>query len=133
MHGDGLNDRDRQYRFWRWLSKSTPVRWTVLGLPGSLAQKFVHGTEARLSKTNFKHKWQIPERPIRRYGTRRLDPSGHRHLFLGHFHEPHHFDVPGGTVHVLDAWFNSRRVEWPERLIAEESEEASGVASGASE
>lgn len=121
VHGDGLNDRDRQYLFWRWLSKSLPVRWAVLGLPGSLAQKFVHGTEAKLSQTNFKHKRQIPEQPIRRYGERRLgagSEAGHRHLFLGHFHEPHRFEVDGGTVHVLDAWFNSHRVEWPERIVA---------------
>ncbi|MDA8019031.1 MAG: hypothetical protein MPN21_16440 [Thermoanaerobaculia bacterium] len=123
VHGDGLNDRDRQYLFWRWLSKSTPVRWAVLGLPSVAAQKFVHGTEAKLSKTNFKHKRQIPEQPIRRYGERRLgsDPKGatHQHLFLGHFHEPHRFEIRGGTVHVLDAWFNSNRVEWPDRLIAD--------------
>lgn len=123
VHGDGLNDRDRQYLFWRWLSKSTPVRWAVLGLPAKAAQKFVHGTESRLSKTNFKHKRQIPEQPIRRYGERRLgnesDGRQHRHLFLGHFHEPHRFEIPGGTVHVLDAWFNSNRVEWPEQLITE--------------
>lgn len=129
VHGDGLNDRDRQYRFWRWLSKSTPVRWAVLGLPAKAAQAFVHGTEARLSKTNFKHKWQIPEQPIRRYGEKRLgssegDHPGPRHLFLGHFHEHHRFDVPGGTVHVLDAWFNSHRVEWPERLIVAATEES---------
>lgn len=129
VHGDGLNDRDRQYLFWRWLSKSTPVRWAVFGLPGAAAQRFVHGTEAKLSKTNFKHKRQIPEQPIRRYGERRLGPATedrkHQHLFLGHFHEPHRFDLPGGTIHVLDAWFNSHRVEWPEKLIAE-SPEGSG-------
>ena len=129
VHGDGLNDRDRQYLFWRWLSKSPPVRWAVLGLPSSAAQRFVHGTEEKLSKTNFKHKRQIPEQPIRRYGERRLGlvdetsakGTAYRHLFLGHFHEPHRFDVPGGTVHVLDAWFNSNRVEWPHELIAEAS------------
>src|SRR5687767_6414713 len=27
VHGDGLNERDLQYRFWRWLSKSAPVRF----------------------------------------------------------------------------------------------------------
>lgn len=118
VHGDGLNDRDHQYRFWRWLSKSPPSRWAILGLPQSWAQRFVHGTEARLSNTNFKHKRQIPEQPIRRYGERRLGPDAHRHLFLGHFHEPHRFDVEGGTIHVLDAWFNSKRVEWPDEIIA---------------
>lgn len=112
VHGDGINDRDWQYRFWRWLSKSPPVRGLILGLPSSWAQRFVHRTEARLSRTNFKHKRRIPEGPIRAYGERRL-AEGYDRLYLGHFHEPRDFDVPGGTVHVLDAWFDSRRVEWP--------------------
>ena len=33
VHGDGLNDRDWKYRFWRWLSKSAPVRLAVRAIP----------------------------------------------------------------------------------------------------
>jgi hypothetical protein len=38
--------------------------------------------------------------------------SGHDVLMLGHFHEPLSWGVAGGEVRILDAWFNSRAVEW---------------------
>src|SRR5512135_13553 len=84
VHGDGLNDRDRQYLFWRWLSKSAPVRALVLHLPGVVARRFVRSTEQRLAQTNFKHKARIPEEAIRAYAARRL-AQGHDLLLLGHF------------------------------------------------
>ncbi|MEM8996234.1 MAG: UDP-2,3-diacylglucosamine diphosphatase [Acidobacteriota bacterium] len=110
VHGDGLNDKDRQYLFWRWLSKSPPVRALVLGLPGSLAQRAVGSAEKKLAGTNFKHRTHIPKAPISAYAERRFQ-EGFDALLLGHFHEPHDWPVEGGDVHLLDAWFRSRRVE----------------------
>jgi UDP-2,3-diacylglucosamine hydrolase len=110
VHGDGLNDRDWQYRFWRRLSKSAPTRFAVGHIPHRLAHRLVHSTEQRLSQTNFKHKVVLPEEPIRRYAERRL-AEGHDVLLLGHFHEPRVWEVKGGEVRLLDAWFKSGRVE----------------------
>ena len=111
VHGDGLNDRDWQYRFWRRLSKSAPVRFAVRHTPRALAHRAVHSTEKRLSRTNFKHRAALPEAAIRRYAERRL-AEGYDVLLLGHFHEPRVWTVPGGEVRLLDAWFRSREVEW---------------------
>lgn len=111
VHGDGLNERDLQYRFWRWLSKSPPVRFAVTHVPRRFARRMVHSTEQRLSQTNFKHKATVPQASIRRYAQRRL-AEGHDVLLLGHFHEPQVWTVPGGEVRLLDAWFKTRRVEW---------------------
>ena len=111
VHGDGLNDHDRQYLAWRWLSKSGPVRTMVRALPRRVVGRFVDAAERRLSLSNFKHRAKIPETAIRRYGTRRL-AEGHDVLLLGHFHEPHTLHVAGGEIRLLDAWFRSRRVEW---------------------
>jgi len=110
VHGDGLDDRDWQYRFWRTLSKSPPVRFAVTHIPHRLAHRMVHSTEQRLSQTNFKHKVKVPEEAIHRYAERRL-AEGHDVLLLGHFHEPRVWQVQGGEVRLLDAWFRSRRVE----------------------
>jgi len=110
VHGDGLNDRDRQYLAWRWLSKSWPVRTVIRRLPRRAVAPFVHGTERKLSGTNFKHKARIPEAAITRYAERRL-AEGHDALVLGHFHEARRWPVAGGEVLLLDAWFRSRRVE----------------------
>ena len=97
VHGDGLNDRDRQYLFWRWLSKSLPVRWAIAALPSRLAQRMMYSVEARLSETNFKHKMAIPKEAILRYGERRL-AEGFDALVLGHFHEPRSWTATGGEV-----------------------------------
>jgi len=110
VHGDGLNDRDRQYLAWRWLSKSWGVKTVIRTLPRSVVGRFVHGTERRLSGTNFKHKARIPQEAISRYAERRL-AEGHDVLVLGHFHEARTWRVEGGEVRLLDAWFRSRRVE----------------------
>lgn len=111
VHGDGLDDRDRKYRFWRWLSKSAASRYFMLHLPGWLARSLVHRTEQQLAKTNFKHKSSIPREVILRYAARRLG-SAHDALLLGHFHEERRWDTGRGEVVLLDAWFRSRRVEW---------------------
>jgi UDP-2,3-diacylglucosamine hydrolase len=110
VHGDGLNDRDRQYLAWRWLSKSPPVRAVVRRMPAGWVRRMVLRTERQLSGTNFKHRSQVPEAAIRAYAERRL-AEGHDVLLLGHFHEPARFAVPGGEVRLLDAWFRGRRVE----------------------
>jgi len=111
VHGDGLNDRDWKYRFWRRLSKSAPVRFLVRNIPQRLAHRMVHSTERRLSQTNFKHRAAVPEAAIRCFAERRL-AEGYDVLLLGHFHEPLAWKVKGGEVRLLDAWFNSRAVEW---------------------
>jgi len=110
VHGSGINDRDRQYLFWRWLSKSPPLRTLVLGLPGPVARTFIDRAEKKLAKTNFKHRRNIPKEPISGYAERRFG-EGFDELILGHFHEPHGWSTAGGDVRLLDAWFRSRRVE----------------------
>jgi len=111
VHGDGLNDRDRQYLAWRWLSKSPPSRFALAHVPRRLVGRFVAATERRLTDTNFKHKARIPEAAIRRWGERRIG-EGHDVVLLGHFHQPCTLQVQGGEIRLLDAWFRSRRVEW---------------------
>jgi len=110
VHGDGLNDRDRQYLAWRWLSKSWGVKAVIRTLPEAVVGRFVRGTERKLSGTNFKHKARIPEEAITRFAERRL-AEGHDVLVLGHFHEARSWRVAGGEVRLLEAWFRSRRVE----------------------
>lgn len=114
VHGDGIDDRDWRYRTWRRLSKSAPSRAGMRLLPAALARRLVAGTEARLARSNFKHKQRMPEEVIRAYGRRRL-AEGHDVLLLGHFHEAGRWEVAGGEVRVFDAWFRSRRIEWPGR------------------
>lgn len=111
IHGDGLNDRDWRYRFWRWLSKSFASRVLVGRIPGSWARAIVERTEKSLARGNFKHKNEIPEAAIKRYGRRRL-AQGHDVLLMGHFHEQLSYQLPEGEVRLLVAWFDRREIEW---------------------
>lgn len=111
VHGDGLDRRDRKYRFWRLVSKSRPSRLAASLVPRRYAQRLVFGTERTLSATNLEHKRHIPAEVLREYGRRRL-AEGHDVLLLGHFHEPRVLEVPGGEVRLLDAWYHRREVVW---------------------
>ena len=110
VHGDGLNDRDWQYRAWRRLSKSLPVELAMRTLPRRLARRMVASTDRRLANTNFKHRAELPEAAIRAFADRRL-AEGHDVLLLGHFHEERTWPVGNGEIRLLEAWFKSRRVE----------------------
>ena len=111
VHGDGLNDRDWRYRFWRWLSKSAPSRFLSRRLPRGLARRIVHSTEKTLARSNFKHKSNVPREVISRFAERRLS-EGHDVLLLGHFHDQLSWPVEGGEVRVVDAWYNAQRILW---------------------
>lgn len=111
VHGDGLDDRDWNYRLWRSLSKSRLSRLLIRLVPRPIAAGLIHSTERRLARTNFKHKVRIPEEVIRRYAEQRL-AEGHDILVLGHFHQPRRWRVGDGEVRLLEAWFNTRRLEW---------------------
>jgi UDP-2,3-diacylglucosamine pyrophosphatase LpxH len=110
VHGDGLDDNDVQYRLWRRATKSPPVRLLVRSLPARLARRLVDSTERKLAQTNFKHRVAIPVAAIERFAARRLQ-AGHDVLLLGHFHEERRWQVPGGEVWLLPAWFRTRRLE----------------------
>ena len=119
VHGDGLNERDRRYRFWRWLSKSPPSRTLFRRLPGPLARKMVHGTERRLARTNFRHKSRIPDEVVRSYAQRRLR-EGYDVVLLGHFHEERRYRLEGGEAWILPAWYVRPQVLWLEAYASDE-------------
>ena len=111
VHGDGLDENDRLYRFWRWLSKSAPSRFFITHLPSAVAKRLMMRTERQLAKTNFKHRRRVPKEAINRFAERRF-AEGFDVLLLGHFHEARSWRVGGGEVRLVDAWFRSRRLEW---------------------
>jgi UDP-2,3-diacylglucosamine hydrolase len=111
IHGDGLNDHDWQYRFWRRLSKSQPAHQILRWTPRRLASRLVGATEKRLSRTNFRHRRALPEKAIRRFAEQRL-AEGHDVLLLGHFHEAVSWRLERGEVRLLPAWFRSRELIW---------------------
>lgn len=107
-HGDLLNDRDLSYRFWRFLSKNRVSRAAVGLVPAKAATRLVWKTEARLYRSNFKHKTRIPVDMIRTFAARRF-AEGVDVLLLGHFHKPWVDEAAGGRIEILPAFVEERR------------------------
>jgi UDP-2,3-diacylglucosamine hydrolase len=105
VHGDGINDRDWKYRFWRRASKNPLTKLGVKLIPKRTARKFVDNVERRLSTSNFKHKARVPVEVMRDYATRRAG-EGFTDVVFGHFHQKLELDG-AAKVTVLPAWYES--------------------------
>lgn len=110
-HGDTLNRADRLYLFWRGLSKSGLARLWARLLPRRLAQRIVHGTEARLARTNFAYRTSLPEALLEQ-AARRHFAAGVDVVLWGHFHRPWRLAEGGREALVLPAWLETRAVAW---------------------
>jgi len=102
-HGDLVNRRDRAYRFWRLVSKSSAARAWARLLPRGVAGRIVAGTERRLAGTNFSYRRQLPEDDLRAAATRHFR-SGVDVVLWGHFHTPWRFVSGGREARVVPAW-----------------------------
>jgi UDP-2,3-diacylglucosamine hydrolase len=107
-HGDLLNDRDYAYRFWRFLSKNPMSRAAAGLVPQKAARRLVWNVEARLYRTNFKHKSQLPFDTIREFARRRFR-EGIDVVLLGHFHKSWSEDLGPGRVEILPAFVEEKR------------------------
>ena len=107
-HGDLLNEEDRPYRLWRAISKNPISRRAIDFLPRRAANRLVWKVEARLYRSNFKHKTRLPVEMIRSFATRRFR-EGYDVLLLGHFHRSWSEEVDGGRVEILPAFVDERR------------------------
>jgi UDP-2,3-diacylglucosamine pyrophosphatase LpxH len=108
VHGDRINTRDLPYRFWRRVSKNPVSRAALRLIPGPLARAIVSRTEARLYRTNFRHKRVLPEAELRREGER-ARKAGYDELLVGHFHVERLYDGENGVARILPAWLEERR------------------------
>ena len=106
VHGDMINDRDWQYRFWRRASKNPVSKLTLNLIPKKMARNFVDDVEKRLSKTNFKHKSVLPLDLMKSYGRKRAK-DGFTDVVFGHFHEKLVMPADGSTIMVLPPWYET--------------------------
>jgi UDP-2,3-diacylglucosamine hydrolase len=106
VHGDMINDRDWQYRFWRRASKNPLSKMALNLIPKKTARNFVDNVEKRLAKTNFKHKSVLPLDLMKRYGAKRAK-DGFTDVVFGHFHEKLVMPADGATITVLPPWYET--------------------------
>ena len=107
-HGDLLNEKDLPYRFWRFLSKNPISRAALAVVPKKAGNRFVWKVEARLYRSNFKHKTRLPVEMIRAFAERRFR-EGVDVLLLGHFHRSWTEQVGSGTVEILPAFVEEKK------------------------
>jgi UDP-2,3-diacylglucosamine hydrolase len=109
-HGDRINDRDYPYRFWRVASKNPVARVAMRAIPGGVARRIVSGVESGLHRSNFKHKYRLPEERIVAFARKRW-AAGDRTVLLGHFHrEWTQVDEEGRRIAVVPAWCETGKV-----------------------
>ncbi len=108
IHGDLLNERDIPYRFWRFLSKNALSRAALDFVPMGLANQLVWKAEARLYRSNFKHKSRLPVEMIRAFAAERFR-HGIDVLLLGHFHKSWAESVGAGRVEIVPAFVEGER------------------------
>lgn len=108
VHGDRVNTADLPYRFWRVVSKNRVAHATLKAIPGPVARAIVARTEARLYRSNFKHKEKLPEAALLAEG-RAAREAGYDALLVGHFHVARTLTGQGAVTHVLPAWLEERK------------------------
>jgi len=108
VHGDRVNTADLPYRLWRMASKNPVARAALKVIPGPLARAIVSRTEARLYRSNFKHKARLPEAALLAEG-RAARAAGYDVLLVGHFHVERRLTGEGAVTHVLPAWLEERK------------------------
>ena len=107
-HGDRLNEKDLPYRFWRFLSKNPVSRVALDFFPKEAGNRLVWKVEARLYRSNFKHKTRLPVEFIRAFAEKRFG-QGVDVLLLGHFHKSWSEEVGAGRVEILPAFVEEKR------------------------
>ncbi len=107
VHGDRVNLRDHQYRFWSAVSKSPVARvWAGL-LPTPIAVAIVTRMEARLAKTNRKFRYRKPVADFRRTAAQAW-AEGIDVLMWGHFHTLWSIRNGERLAMVVPAWLETR-------------------------
>jgi UDP-2,3-diacylglucosamine hydrolase len=106
VHGDRVNLRDFQYRFWSAVSKSLPARIWARLLPTPVAVAIVTTMEARLAKTNRKFRYRKPVRDFKR-SAEAAWAAGIDTLLWGHFHTRWEWRDNGRLAMVVPAWLET--------------------------
>ena len=113
-HGDLVNARDRQYRAWRRLSRSSAVQGGFRLLPSRAAARLSGFLERKMRTTNRAYRVSFPEAQAAQYA-RRAFAAGADAVVLGHFHEARVTEFPAGAgagpgrLFVLPGWREERR------------------------
>ena len=108
VHGDRVNLRDLQYRFWSKVSKSLPARIWARLLPRPIAVGIVRTMEARLARTNLRYRYHKPLAGLRR-AAHEAWSDGIDVLLWGHFHTSWQYHRDDRSAVIVPDWLESRK------------------------
>jgi UDP-2,3-diacylglucosamine pyrophosphatase LpxH len=108
IHGDKVNLRDLQYRFWSRLSKSGVARIWARLLPRPVAVAIVRSMEARLAATNRRFRYQKPLESLRQAAEDAWS-DGVDGLLWGHFHTNWGYTRDDRFAVILPDWLATGR------------------------
>jgi len=106
IHGDKVNLRDFQYRFWSRISKSGLARLWARLLPRPVAVGIVRYMEARLAATNRRFRYKKPLESLR-HAAEDAWAHGVDVLLWGHFHTSWGYARDHQTAVILPAWLDT--------------------------
>jgi len=106
-HGDLVNRRDFQYRFWSTVSKSKVARIWARLLPRAVAVTIVRRMEAHLATTNRRFRYTKPIQDLRRTASNAWS-EGVDVLFWGHFHTFWEHHEGTNLAMIVPAWLETR-------------------------
>jgi UDP-2,3-diacylglucosamine pyrophosphatase LpxH len=106
-HGDLINRRDVQYRFWSTISKSRVARLCARVLPQRVAVTIVRRMEIHLATTNRKFRYTKPIDDLRRSAAAAWS-EGVDVLFWGHFHTHWEYHDGDNLAMIVPAWLETR-------------------------
>ncbi len=107
VHGDLVNPRDFQYRFWSTISKSAVARLWARLLPRPAAVAIVRRMEAHLARTNRKFRYTKPINDLERSAAEAW-AAGVQTVFWGHFHTPWMCRDGDHEALIIPAWLENR-------------------------
>lgn len=107
VHGDLVNRRDLQYRFWSTISKSAAARLWARLLPRGLATTIVRRMEAHLAMTNRRFRFFKPVADLER-SAEAAWAQGVDVVLWGHFHSPWLRRSGERVALVMPAWLDTR-------------------------
>jgi UDP-2,3-diacylglucosamine pyrophosphatase LpxH len=107
VHGDRVNRRDLQYRFWASVSKSTVARLWARLLPRRTAVAIVRSMEARLATTNRRYRYVKPVADLRR-AAEAAWADGVDVMLWGHFHSLWEHRQGERLAMVVPGWLETR-------------------------
>lgn len=106
VHGDKVNLRDLQYRFWSRVSKSRVARLWARLLPRPVAVGIVRSMEARLASTNRRFRYHKPLESLR-LAAQDAWSQGVDVLLWGHFHTNWGYTRDDRFAVILPDWLDT--------------------------